>query len=172
MLNCNPASTPSETGLILEKEGTEEPVDETMYKKIVGSLRYLCHTRPDIEFSVGVMSRFMQNPREPHLLAAKRILRYVKGTMSSGILFPQNNTTTDEIEVAGFTDTDWGANKDDRRSTTGFVFFVEGGPISWSSKKEPKQGMVKEGEEVALVQSGRQPIWRFQSTHNIQVRKV
>nr|KYP66211.1 Retrovirus-related Pol polyprotein from transposon TNT 1-94 [Cajanus cajan] len=136
MLNCNPAPTPSKTGLILEKEGTEEPVDETVYKKIVGSLRYLCHTRPDIEFSVGVVSRFMQNPRAPHLLVAKRILRYFKGTMSSGILFPQNNTTTDKIEVAGFTDADWGADKDDRRSTAGFVFFVEGAPISWSSKKE------------------------------------
>lgn len=136
MLNCNPTATPSETGLILEKEGTKELVDETMYKKMVGSLRYLCHTRPDIEFSIGIVSRFMQNPRAPHLLVAKQILRYVKGTMSSGILFPQNNTMTDEIKVAGFTDVDWGGDKDDRKSTTGFVFFVEGAPISWSSRKE------------------------------------
>ncbi|XP_020225191.1 uncharacterized protein LOC109807074 [Cajanus cajan] len=106
MLNCNSAITPSEVGLILEKDGSDEYVDETEYKQIVGSLRYLCHTRPDIEISVGLISRYMQKPRVSHLLTAKRILRYIKGTIAIGILFPNNNKSKEEVEVIGYTDAD------------------------------------------------------------------
>lgn len=61
-----------------------------MYKKIIGSLRYLCNTRLDLAYSVGLLSRFIQEPRTPHLLAVKRIMRYVKGTIDFDILFPND----------------------------------------------------------------------------------
>ena len=73
MQQSNPARTPAEVGLVLEKETDEEPVDPTHYRKIVGCLMYLCNTRPDLNFSVGLISRFMQEPRQSHLLAAKRL---------------------------------------------------------------------------------------------------
>ena len=62
MVECNLAATPNEAGLVLEREGKEDKVDETEFKQIVGSLRYLCHSRPDLEFVVGLVSRYTKDP--------------------------------------------------------------------------------------------------------------
>ena len=88
MLNCNPSSTPAEPGLKLEKDPEEELVDATEFRQLVGSLRYLCNSIPDICFAVSLISRFMQKPRLSHMQAAKRVLRFVKGTIDNGVLFP------------------------------------------------------------------------------------
>lgn len=85
MLKCKPVSTPVDTWVKLSLENDEEEVDSTLFKQIVGSLRYLCHTRPDIGYGVGLINRYMVKPTTSHLIAAKRILRYVKGTSSHGI---------------------------------------------------------------------------------------
>lgn len=135
MQQCNPAATPSETGLVLEREGPEELVDPTHFRRIVGSLRFLCSTRPDIAHSVRLISRFMEKPRTPHLLAAKRIVRYVKGTIDFGILFPEK-VTESQAKLYGYTDSHRCGDKGDRKSTTGFIFMYGNAPISWGSKKE------------------------------------
>jgi len=88
MKDCNTVSNPSETNSKLDECTEEEKVDSTMFRQIVGSLRYLCNSRPDICYSVSVISRFMYDPRKSHLIAAKRILRYIKGTIDLGLLFP------------------------------------------------------------------------------------
>ena len=75
MFNCNSILTPTEIGLVLEKEGTEELINPTYFKKIVGSLRYRCNTKPNLGVSVGLISICMETPRMPHLLIAKRIIR-------------------------------------------------------------------------------------------------
>jgi len=80
MLNCKPISTLVDTGVKLSLINYEKEVGPTLFKQIVGSLRYLCHTRPDIAYGVGLISRYMVKPTTSHLIAAKRILRYVKGT--------------------------------------------------------------------------------------------
>jgi hypothetical protein len=80
-----------EPGLKLVLNSEEKQVDPTLYKQIVGSLRYRCNSRPDICFAVGTVSRFMSNPRTSHSLAAKRILRYLKGKMELGLLFLKKN---------------------------------------------------------------------------------
>ena len=98
MMSCNPASTPVEPGLKLVKDESEKSVDSTLFKQVVGSLRYLCNTRPDISFAVGLISRFSDDPKASHWAAAKRILRYLRGTLSYGILF------TKEADQDGFTD--------------------------------------------------------------------
>ncbi|KZV33170.1 hypothetical protein F511_18186 [Dorcoceras hygrometricum] len=87
MLNCKPVNTPMQFGTKLSrmKQVGEEEVDPTTFKSLVGSLRYLTCTRPDILFAVGIVSRFMENPIESHMMAAKRILRYIKGTVNYGI---------------------------------------------------------------------------------------
>jgi len=100
---------------------------------MVGSLRYLCNSRPDICFAVGVISRYMHHPRKVHLLAAKRVLRYIKGTIGFGLLFPENNQ--EQTELVGYSDSDWCGDCSDRRSTSGFLFKFMGAPISWCSKK-------------------------------------
>ncbi|XP_014503366.1 uncharacterized protein LOC106763714 [Vigna radiata var. radiata] len=79
-------------GVKLEKDPEEEAVDPTEYRRMVGSLRYLCNTRPYISYSVGVVNRYMQNPRVSHLNAIKRILIYLKGTTKYGIVLPKGGS--------------------------------------------------------------------------------
>jgi hypothetical protein len=110
-------------------------VDATLFKQVVGSLRFICNTRPDINYDVGSVSRFMSNPKTPHLIAAKRILRYLKGTKEYGLNFPTSDTEG-KMELEGFSDSDWCGDKDDRRSTYGYWFNFRNSPISWSSKKQ------------------------------------
>ncbi|RDX61162.1 Copia protein, partial [Mucuna pruriens] len=135
MQQSNPVGTPTEVGLRLKKEIDEGQVDPTHYRRIVGCLRYLCNTRPDLTFSVGLISRFMQKLKRSHLLAAKRISRYVQGTVDFGILFPKEETT--ELELVKYFDSDWCGDKQDRKNPVGYIFLYRGAPISWSSTKEP-----------------------------------
>ncbi|GAU44851.1 hypothetical protein TSUD_112250 [Trifolium subterraneum] len=128
MVNCNTTITPIETGSKLSKISTDELVDATLYKQIIGSLRYLCNTRPDISHSVGLVSRFMEQPR--------RIMRYIKGTIDHGILMPSQKSTKGEISVHGYSDSDWGGDQDDKKSTAGYLFMLGGALICWSSKKQ------------------------------------
>ncbi|CAL0333886.1 unnamed protein product [Lupinus luteus] len=88
MSSCNPVSNQVETNLKLTCDEDGESVDATKFKQIVGSLRFLCNTRPDLIFGLGLVSRFMCNPKKSHMLAAKRLLRYVQGTTDYGVLFP------------------------------------------------------------------------------------
>ncbi|GJU66453.1 ribonuclease H-like domain, reverse transcriptase, RNA-dependent DNA polymerase [Tanacetum coccineum] len=87
MLDCNDANIPMEPGLKLTKLSKEKFVDPTEYRSIIGCLRYLLHTRPDLSFPVGLLSRFMQEPQEQHMKAIKQVLRYIKGTKDYGITY-------------------------------------------------------------------------------------
>ena len=110
----------------------EKEVDPTLFKQIVGSLRYLCHTRPDIAYGVGLISRYMVKPTTSHLVAAKRIMRYVKGTSSYDIQYSKNQSG----ELIGYSDYDWSGDKDDKKSIVAYVFMIGNAAFSWSSKKE------------------------------------
>ncbi len=107
--------------------------DTTMYIRMVGSLIYMTITRPDLNYAVGVVSRFMQTPQKPHLDAVRRILRYIKHTLQCGIFYEAKS----QLQVHGYTDVDWADNVSDKRSTSGFMFSFGSGAISWSSKKQP-----------------------------------
>ncbi|XP_066323899.1 uncharacterized mitochondrial protein AtMg00810-like [Miscanthus floridulus] len=89
MAECKPCMTPMEERLKLTKASTVTKVDAILYRSIVDGLRYLIHTRPDIAFAVGYVSRFMEDPREDHWASMKRLLCYVKGTVDQGIVFPK-----------------------------------------------------------------------------------
>ncbi|KAK2374004.1 hypothetical protein QL285_074999 [Trifolium repens] len=106
MTDCTYDVTPMEVNLRLEKNQTEEAVDSTIFKQIVGSLRYLCNSRPDICFAVGLVSRFMESPRRSHMNAARRILRYIAGTLDFGILFPKSAMKA-KPEIICYSDADW-----------------------------------------------------------------
>jgi hypothetical protein len=120
MLNTKAAKTPGTVGQNLSKfDGT--PVEEiTQYLSIVGALQYLTITRPDIDFSVNKVCQFMQQPTTTHWLSVKRILRYLKGTLHDGLLLLPSTHLT----VEGFTDADWGAQPDDRRSASGYLVYL------------------------------------------------
>jgi hypothetical protein len=139
MMSCNPSSSPAETNVKLvmnEEEGEEELVDPTLFKQNVGSLRYLCNSGPDIACEVGMISRFMSEQRVSHLLAAKRVMRYIKGTLEFGILFPKC-LDENSMELVAYSDVDWCGDKQDRKSTSGYLFKFLNGPISWCAKKQP-----------------------------------
>ncbi|XP_014506331.1 uncharacterized protein LOC106766087 [Vigna radiata var. radiata] len=159
MLHCNSANTPTEVGVKLEKDPEEEVVDPTEYRRMVGSLRYLCNTRPDICYSVGLISRFMHNPRVSHLNAVKRILRYLKGTYKYGILLTKGEPGG-EVRVTTYSNLDWCRDKGDRKSTTGNVFFLEGAPNSWSCTEEPVVALSScEAEYIAACEATCQAAW-------------
>ena len=104
-----------------------------MYRQLVGSLIYLTLTWPNISYVVGVASRYMQNPRKPHLEAVRRILRYVKGTNDYGLLYKKGET----CKLAGYYDADYAGDYDTRRLTTGYMFSLGIAVVSWSSKRQP-----------------------------------
>ena len=100
MSNCNPVNTPIATGMKLSREENGDFVNSIFFKSLVGSLRYLTITRLDIVYGVGLVSRYMETPKESHWLAAKRILRYIKGTLNLGLFYTNGETA----ELIGYSD--------------------------------------------------------------------
>jgi hypothetical protein len=92
MENCNIAETPMEANLKLPRNDDEQAVDATLFKQVVGSLRFICNTRTYINYVVGSVSRFMSKPKTSHLIATMRILRYLKGTNDYGLCFQRNSS--------------------------------------------------------------------------------
>ena len=125
--------TPSELGLKLHKDIEGREVDNRYFKQIVGSLMYLTSTRPDIMYAVSMISPYMEHPTEKDLNAARRILRYVRGTFSLGVFYKKG----DDPKMVGYTDSDYAGDIDDRQSTEGSIFMMSEGAICWSSKKQP-----------------------------------
>jgi hypothetical protein len=132
MFDTKPAKTPCipNTRLTLT-EGT--PLQEPhSYRSLVGALHYLTFTRPDLSFAVHQVCQFMHSPTTTHLTAAKRILRYLRGTLHHGIAF-----TPGPMTLSAFTDADWAGDPSDRKSTSGFLVYLGSNPITWSAKKQP-----------------------------------
>ena len=132
MQECKAAITPTVMGLKLSREDNSKDFNPSLYKSIVDSLMYLTATKPDIMHVVSLISRFMDTPKEAHWQATKRILRYVKGTKMFGILYH----TSEHSDLVGYTDSDWAGSVDDRKSTSGYIFHMGSGAISWASKKQ------------------------------------
>ncbi|KAG6536230.1 hypothetical protein ZIOFF_001281 [Zingiber officinale] len=121
-----------EYGIRMTKDGEGNLVNPTYYKSLTSCLRYLTCTRPDILFGVGLVSRYMETPKTSHLYAAKRILKYIKGAIDYGLLY----SSTKDVEFFCFSDSDWARSYDDRKSTTGYVFYLGNTAFTWSSKKQ------------------------------------
>ncbi|KAJ4719135.1 Retrovirus-related Pol polyprotein from transposon TNT 1-94 [Melia azedarach] len=155
-LSIEPISTPIECGVKLSKHEEGEKVYSTFFKSLVGCLRYLTCTRPDILYTTGLVSRYMETPTTTHLKAAKRILRYLKGTTNFGLFY----SCSDNFELVGYSDSDWAGDTDDRKSTTGFVFFMGGTAFTWMSKKQPIVTLSTcEAEYVAATSCVCHAIW-------------
>lgn len=156
--SCNPCSTPMEVRLQLSTRSTTEEVDARMYRSLVGSLRYLVHTRPDITYAVGYVSRFMEKPRQEYLAAVKHLLRYIAGTVDFGLVYPKFTKGTNRI--TGYSDSDYGGDVDERKSTTGVIFFLEQMVISWLSQKQKTIALSTcEAEYIAGAAAACQAVW-------------
>lgn len=157
MAQCNPCKFPMDPKERLTKDENGRTVDATHFKSVVGGLRYLVHTRPDIAFSVGIVSRFMERPTTIHLDAAKRILRYIKGTLEYGLVYTKyagNNALT------GYSDTDLAGHIEDRKSTGGMVFYLNESLVTWVSQKQRCVALSScEAEFMAASAAACQAIW-------------
>lgn len=168
MKDCNLMNTSSKFGLKLNKDDGGKKVNSTLYKQIVGNLMYLAATRPDIMHAVSVISRYMECPTEIHLLAAKRILRYLQGTKEFGLFFKKG----EKSDLFGFTDSDYAGDSDDRKSTSGYVFMLGTGVVSWSSKKQPIVTLsTTEAEFVATTACACQAIWLKKILEELQFKE-
>eukprot|EP00253_Pinus_taeda_P027535 PITA_27535 len=156
LTDCKPAPSPFQSRVKLSVSCTSPEVDATLYRQLVGKLLYLTHTRPDLFFAVGLVARFLQNPRESHWKAAKRILRYVRGTIQFGIHYSAKATPL----LVGFTDSDWAGDPDDRKSTAGYVFTLGSGPITWACKKQAAISLSSaEAEYRGAVEASKEALW-------------
>ncbi|XP_048436131.1 uncharacterized mitochondrial protein AtMg00810-like [Pyrus x bretschneideri] len=132
MENCKPALTPSKPhSQLLVTEDTPLP-DATLYRSLVGALQYLTFTQTDIAHSVGVVYQFMHQPTDAHFFLVKRILRYIKGTLTCGLTYQAASSAT----LSAYSDSDWAANINTRRSITAYVVFLGANPVSWQSKRQ------------------------------------
>ena len=166
MEKCKPVSTPIECGAKMSRFDESKKVDASLYRSLIGSLRYLTCTRPDIAFAVGVASRFQEDPRHPHLKAVKMILRYVKVTEGLGLHY----TKTNQFELAGYVDSDWCGDIDDRKSTSGFAFFMGGTAFTWLSKKQPIVTLSTcEAEYVAASLAVSHAVWLRKMLHVLRI---
>ncbi|XP_038887124.1 uncharacterized mitochondrial protein AtMg00810-like [Benincasa hispida] len=108
--------------------------DTQTYRVIIMALHYLTFSRSDISFALSKLSQFLQAPSLAHLIGAKRVLKYLKGTLNNGL--PFQPTTSNPFDIKAFSDSDWASDQADRRSTTIFVIFLGQNPISWVAKKQ------------------------------------
>ncbi|GJR98039.1 ribonuclease H-like domain, reverse transcriptase, RNA-dependent DNA polymerase [Tanacetum coccineum] len=119
MLESNETLIPMDPGTRLTKTTEGTMVNSTDYRSLIGCLRYLLHTRPDLSYSVGLLSRFMQEPKEQHMKAIKQVLRYVKGTKDYGITYKHNGGN----RIHGYSDSSYGVNTQEGKGTTGIIFY-------------------------------------------------
>jgi hypothetical protein len=167
MHNSKPISTPSQVGLHLSKEMAprnyeeEKQMERIPYRSAIGSLMYLAlSTRPDIANAVNLVSRFVEDPGPLHWTAVKRILRYLKGTSNLGVVFERTKDSPQMPIVTGYSDSDWGGDVDGRKSTTGYVFQISNGPVSWKVKRQTTVALSSaEAEYMAAGAATQEAIW-------------
>lgn len=155
--DCNPSKYPMNHKEKICKDERGKSVDSTMYKSMVGGLRFLVNTRPDIAFAVGVVSRYMERPTVMHLTAVKRIMRFVKGTLQYGLVYSSNSGNN---LITGFSDSDLRGIIDDRKCTGGMAYYLNDSLISWVSQKQRCAALSTcEAEFMAATPPACQGIW-------------
>lgn len=156
MSECNALAIPADPNQVLEKFDNCEQVNYP-YRQLVGSLMYLAiGTRPDIAYAVSNVSRYLEKPTQVHVNAAKRILRYIKGTIRHGILYNCHS----EHRIVGYSDADFAGDIQTRRSTSGFALLIANGAVSWGSQLQRSVSIsTMESEYVSASEATRELIW-------------
>ena len=153
-----PVHTPADPSVKLVKDdGISGKADKTLFRQIIGSLQYVVSgTRPDIAYAVNAVVRFSSDPSEAHLAAAKRILKYLKGTIDLALTYVK----TPDDEVIGYSDADWAGDHNSRKSTSGNVFVLGSSTITWSSWKQTSVALsTVEAEYIALCLATQEVAW-------------
>ena len=164
MADCNPALTPMEEGcklsVSMSPQSLEEKLDmkDVPYRELVGKLLYLAiATRPDISYAIGVLCRFVENPGRPHWDAAKRVLRYLRGTTDMALVY--SRPLSPDLFTT-FCNADLGGNPDNSRSTSGFAVCMGSGAIQWGSRLQPHVSLSStESEYTTVSKVGCEVLW-------------
>ncbi|XP_046489065.1 uncharacterized protein [Neodiprion pinetum] len=158
MQDCKEVKTPIDINISLTKP--ERPNERLMqqypYQRLIGALMYLAvSTRPDIAYAVNLMSQFNTNFTVEHWVAAKRILRYLKGTVNYGLMYQRTNK-----QLYGAVDADWGSNTVDRRWYSGYAFILAGAAVSWEARKQRNLALSSvEAEYMAISEATKEAIY-------------
>ncbi|KAG9450359.1 hypothetical protein H6P81_010324 [Aristolochia fimbriata] len=159
MEHTKPKATPMGTNEKLHRDSEGVGSDQHLYRSMIGSLLYLTISRPDLCFSVGVCARYQANPKESHLKAVKRILRYVHGTIELGTFYSNSAI----VALAGYSDADWAGNGDDQKSTSGGCFYLGKNLVAWYRKKQNSISLsIAEVEYIAVGSCCTQLLWMKQ----------
>ncbi|KAI5342994.1 hypothetical protein L3X38_010870 [Prunus dulcis] len=154
--DCKSVATPLAVNEKLSKVDGSELADETLYRQMVGSLLYLTATRPDIMFAACLLARFMHNRTKKHMGTAKRVLRYIQGTISYGIAYDKGKGAV----LIGYCDSDWSGSEDDMRSTSGYTFNLGSGAFSWASIRQSSVALsIAEAEYMSAAEATAQAMW-------------
>ena len=142
-----------------EENAEVEHMKNIPYTSVVGCIMYaMVCTRPDLAYGIGVLSKFMSNPGKHHWLAAKWMLRYLKGTAGLGIVYGRVDKSYDQIQ--GYVDSDFAGDLDKRRSITGYVYTLCGGAVSWKASLQSVVALsTTEAEYIALSEAVKEAIW-------------
>jgi hypothetical protein len=166
MEDCKPVITPMQTSCKLRKDDDSKSTDQRKYRSMIGSLLYVTTSRPDVMQEVGQVARFQAAPKESHVLAVKRIFRYLKGTKEFGLWYPKGK----DLSLIAYTDVDWAGCIDDRRSTSGATFYLGECLVSWLRKKQSSISLsTAEAEYIATTTCCTQVLWMKQTLTDIQV---
>nr|GEV09703.1 ribonuclease H-like domain, reverse transcriptase, RNA-dependent DNA polymerase [Tanacetum cinerariifolium] len=156
MIDCNETLIPMDPRTRLTKVTEGAMVNSIKYRSLIGCLRYLLHTRPGLSYSVGLLSRFMQEPREQHMKAIRQVLRYVKGTKDYGITYKHNGGN----KIHGYIDSSYGVNTQGGKGTIGIIFYYGESPISWSTQKQATVALSScESKFIAATVAATQALW-------------
>jgi hypothetical protein len=150
MSDCKPCSMPADTQAKLSEDDGPPVADATSYQSLTGTLQYLTFSRPDIAYTVQQVCLHMHTPREPHLTALKRILRYLRGSLDYGLLLRPSPTS----ELVVYTDADWAGCPDTRRSTSSYAVFLGANLVSWATKRQPIVSRSSAEAEYRAVANG------------------
>jgi len=150
-----PSITPMSTFQILNKSDGAPFHDPYLYRSIVGGLQYLSFTKPELAFAIHKVSKYMHDSKEPHWVAVKRILRYLKETISHAILIQPDHL----LQLQTFSDADWASDQDDKRSIGVYSVYLGKNLISWSCKKQPVARSSTEAEYKALANAAAEIQW-------------
>ena len=163
LTEVTPRNTPLPVGIILDDNMSpktdyeKKEMGDKPYRPVLGSVMWgQLATRPDLSFAVSLLSRFQANPGIDHWRSLLHVIGYVKNTMDYGLTYSRDA----DLTPAAYVDADYGGCRDTRRSTSGYVFMMAGGPVTWSSKRQPTVALsTVEAEYVAMSRCAQQMIW-------------
>ena len=161
--NITPRNTPLPTGIVLDNnmspkmDSERKAMDDKPYRSVLGSVMWgKLATHPDLSFSVSLLSRFQANPGLDHWNALLHVVGYIRNTLDYGLTYSRDS----ELFPTAYVDADHGGCRDTRRSTSGYVFTMAGGPVTWSSKRQATVSLsTVESEYVAMARATQQMVW-------------